>query len=124
MNIFLIILGAAILFGVLLEAFESIILPRRVTRRFRLTRVFYRATWMPWRAIGRKMGSLKTRESFYSYFGPLSLLLFLVVWACGLLIGFACFILAAGPPTETYRIPIHFSDALYYQRNEFLHAGA
>ena len=55
MNIFLVIVGTAILFAVLLEAFESIILPRRVTRRFRLTRLFYRLTWIPWRALGRRM---------------------------------------------------------------------
>jgi Ion channel len=123
MNIFLVIVGSAILISVLLEAFESIILPRRVTRRFRITRVFYRLTWMPWRAIGRGMHSAKRRESFYSYFGPMSLLFLLVIWAFGLLVGFACLILAAGPPAETYRIPIHFSDALYISGTNFFTLG-
>ena len=123
MNIVLIIVGLAILFGVLLEAFESIILPRRVTRRFRLTRLFYRMSWIPWRAIGRRMNSIKTRESFFSYFGPMSLLFLLVLWAISLVVGFAFLILAAGPPAETYKAPIHFVDALYISGTNFFTLG-
>jgi hypothetical protein len=123
MNIVLIIVGLAILFGVLLEAFESIILPRRVTRRFRLTRLFYRMSWIPWRAIGRRFSSIKTRESFFSYFGPMSLLFLLVLWAISLVVGFAFLILAAGPPTETYKAPIHFVDALYISGTNFFTLG-
>ena len=44
--------GAALILLVLWEAFETIVLPRRVTRRVRLTRLFYRATWRPWVALG------------------------------------------------------------------------
>jgi Ion channel len=123
MNVALIIVGIAILSGVLLEAFESIILPRRVTRRFRLTRLFYRMTWIPWRAIGRRMKSVNTRESFFSYFGPMSLLALLVLWAISLVLGFALLILAAGPPTETYKTPIHFPDALYISGTNFFTLG-
>jgi hypothetical protein len=123
MNAALIILGLAILFAVLLEAFESIILPRRVTRRFRLTRVFYRMSWIPWRAFGRRLKAIKTRESFFSYFGPMSLLFLLVFWAIGLVVGFAFLILAAGPPTETYKVPIHFADALYISGTNFFTLG-
>ena len=123
MNVALIISGIAILSGVLLEAFESIILPRRVTRRFRLTRLFYRMTWVPWRAIGRRMKSINTRESFFSYFGPMSLLALLVLWAISMVVGFAFLILAAGPPTETYKAPIHLADALYISGTNFFTLG-
>jgi hypothetical protein len=123
MNIVLTVIGLAILFAVLLEAFESIILPRRVTRRFRLTRVFYRMSWIPWRAFGRRLNAAKTRESFFSYFGPMSLLFLLVFWAASMVIGFAFLILAAGPPTETYKAPIHFSDALYISGTNFFTLG-
>ncbi len=40
--------GVILIAVVLWEGFETIILPRRVTRRFRLTRLFYRHTWRPW----------------------------------------------------------------------------
>src|SRR5437660_12486528 len=47
MRIVVVLLSVLLIFGILLDAFESIVLPRRVTRRFRITRVFYRTTWIP-----------------------------------------------------------------------------
>ncbi len=44
MKILLALPGAAIILVVLWEAFETIVFPRRVTRRVRLTRLFYRFT--------------------------------------------------------------------------------
>jgi hypothetical protein len=117
------IAGFLILFAVLLDAFEAIILPRRVTRRFRLTRFFYRATWLPWRAIGLRMKSGKTRESFFSYYGPLSLLILLTVWAIGLIVGFALLILAAGPPAVPYPAAFNFFSTLYISGTNFFTLG-
>jgi hypothetical protein len=80
--------GAALILLVLWEAFETIVLPRRVTRRVRLTRLFYRATWKPWVALFGRVRPAKRRESYLSYYGPLSLLALLVVWAITLIAGF------------------------------------
>ena len=55
--------GVAIFLIVLWEAFEAIILPRRVTRRFRLTRVFYKFTWTNWKSLTRLIPSRKNRET-------------------------------------------------------------
>ena len=89
MSAFAGLLGGAIIVLVLWDAFESIVLPRRVTRRFRLTRLFYRSTWRPWSWVARRLSPGKVREGTLSAYGPLSLLLLLVVWASGLTIGFA-----------------------------------
>jgi len=89
MRILIGVLGALFIFVVVLDAFETIVLPRRVTRRFRLTRFFYMLTWMPWSKIARRMRSNKRRESFLSFFGPLSLIALLTVWAFGLVSGFS-----------------------------------
>ena len=56
MRILVAILGIALLLIVLWDAFETIVLPRRVTRKLRLTRLFYRSTWRPWRAPARAAG--------------------------------------------------------------------
>jgi hypothetical protein len=117
------IFGFLILFAVLLDAFEAIILPRRVTRRFRITRLFYRSTWRPWRAIGLRMKSAKNRESFFSYYGPLSLLILLTVWAIGLIAGFALLILAAGPPAVPYPYNFDFFSTLYISGTNFFTLG-
>jgi voltage-gated potassium channel Kch len=81
---------------ILWDVFETIILPRRITRRFRLARLFYRSTWIPWSAVARCMKAGSRRETFLSYFGPLSLLVLFGVWAAGLMLGFAILHMAIG----------------------------
>ena len=45
------VLGALLILVILWEAFETIVLPRRVTRRFRFAVLFYRITWSLLRMI-------------------------------------------------------------------------
>lgn len=80
--------GFALIATVLWDAFETIVLPRRAGRRFRLTRYFYLLTWRPWSAVLRRWPNSDGRERSLSYYGPLSLLLLLAVWAIGLVVGF------------------------------------
>ncbi|MHB8484433.1 MAG: potassium channel family protein [Candidatus Acidiferrales bacterium] len=90
------IIGLAVLVVILWDVFETIILPRRVTRRFRIVRLFYRYTWIPWSRVARAFRRGSRRESFLSYFGPLSLLALFVVWAVGLIFAFALLHFGAG----------------------------
>ena len=96
MKVFVGILGLLLMLGTLWETFESIILPRRVTRRFRLTRLFYQVTWKAWSASNRMLRTKKLKESHLSYFGPLSLLILFAVWAFALILAFAMLHWAAG----------------------------
>jgi hypothetical protein len=81
--------GLALIVVMLFDAFESVLLPRRVTHSFRLIRLFYRYTWQIWRQLARLVSSPRHRETFLSFFGPLSLLVLFGTWAIGLIIGFA-----------------------------------
>jgi hypothetical protein len=90
--------GIACLFAVLLDAFQTIILPRRASGRFRLTRVFYIVTWKPWVFFARRLRDPRRRESAFSYYGPLSLIFLLVVWAGAMVIGFALIFYSLGSP--------------------------
>jgi Ion channel len=83
------VIGIAIIIVVLWEAFETVILPRRVARRFRLTVFYYRTTWFVWRRAAHAIGKRARRESFLSFYGPLSLLMLFVVWAIAIIGGFA-----------------------------------
>ena len=98
MNALSLIAGLLCLSEVLVDAFQTIILPRRASGRLRISRVFLTAAWVPWRAIAGRMRQTRSRESFLSYFGPLSLLLLVVVWACGLIVGFALLFHSLGSP--------------------------
>jgi Ion channel len=89
MKPFEITLGVFIVITVLWDAFESVVLPRRVTRKFRIARIFYVTTWGAWSAIARSLRPSKFREVFLSVFGPLSILALLFTWAAGLILGFA-----------------------------------
>ena len=82
-------LGGVLLAVILWDAFETIILPRRVTRRFRLTGAFYRYTAAPWLLVARHMKPGRRREGFLGVFGPLSILALFGVWAGGLILSFA-----------------------------------
>ncbi len=115
--------GFALVAIVLWDAFEAIVLPRRVTRRFRLTRLFYRSTWLPWRAVANWMPSGKRRESFLGFFGPLSLLVLLGVWATGLVAGFALLQRGAGPLNKTWNGPTSFGTYLYLSGTSFFTLG-
>src|SRR5206468_2223343 len=93
---FYLILGIVLIAGVLWEAFETIVLPRRVTRRFRLTKLFYRSTWFPWSGLAGFIHTKRRRETPLGFFGPLSLLFLLVFWAGMLILGFALLDYALG----------------------------
>ena len=82
------VIGAALILLVLWESFETLVLPRRVTRRLRMTRLYYRASWGFWRRIGRQHPGQR-RENYLSVFAPLSLLLLLAIWVGGVVLGFA-----------------------------------
>jgi len=100
MTIIAFIAGVLLLLSVLMDAFETIILPRRASRKWRITRMFFILTWGPWRAAACLTRNPKKRESLLSFFGPLSLPLLLAVWASGLLGGFALLYYGIGSPFE------------------------
>jgi hypothetical protein len=88
--------GVAIFLIVLWDAFESIILPRRVTRKFRLTRLFFKTTWKCWKFVMCLAASPKKREALLGFYGPLSLLVLVGVWAVGLVFSFGLMQYGAG----------------------------
>jgi Ion channel len=74
---------------VLWDAFETVVLPRRASFRFRMTRFFYAVIWPPFAAAGRRIRNPMARDNFLSVFGPASLILLLALWAVTLVFGFA-----------------------------------
>jgi hypothetical protein len=123
MHIFAAILGIGIILSVLLDAFETIVLPRRIKRSFRLTAWFYRNTWMHWVHLSRLIRVNGWRENFLGYFGPLSLILLLVLWALGLIFGFALTQFGLGEHLRLGQEPISFGILLYHSGETFFTLG-
>jgi len=123
MHAFAIIAGAAIIFVVLLDAFENVVLPRRVQRHFRITNWFYRTTWRPWRTLASHIQSQTQREALLSYFGPLSLIGLLGLWAGSLIFGFALLEYGSGAHLFSQNVPITFPVLLYSSGETFFTLG-
>jgi hypothetical protein len=118
-----VILGLVIIFMVLLDAFETVVLPRRVTRHFRLTAWFYRRTWIPWRKIAGRIRTSSRQQNFLGYFGPLSLILLLEFWAASLILGFALLQYGIGGHEQLSHEPITFGRIIYHSGQTFFTLG-
>ena len=112
------IAGMVIFLVVAWDAFEVIILPRRVTRKFRLTRFYYRSTWGVWKAVARTFSSRKL-----GFFGPISLLFLIGVWAIGLILSFGMMQYGAGSAVNlTALTPSLYTD-IYLSGTTFFTLG-
>jgi Ion channel len=88
MTLLVTLFAVALIVATLWDTFETMVLPRRVTRRFRFARVFVRGLWELWLLAARRLRSRRPRESLLSLFGPLTLIMLLATWATLLVIGF------------------------------------
>jgi hypothetical protein len=118
-----IVLGCVIIGAVLLDAFETVVLPRRVTRHFRLTAWFYRQTWVPWKRIAAHIRKPSRQQSFLGYFGPLSLILLMGFWAAGLIFGFALLQHGVGGHEQLGNEPLTYGRILYHSGETFFTLG-
>ena len=115
--------GLIIIGVVLLDAFETVVLPRRVTRQFKLTAWFYRRTWIPWQRIAAHIRTPARQQSFLGYFGPLSLIMLLAFWAAGLIFGFSLLQYGIGGHEQLGNEPITFARILYHSGETFFTLG-
>lgn len=101
MPILFAVVGVVLILIVLWDAFETVVLPRRVTRRVSLARIYYRFTWLSWARMIRSLFAGKRQATYLSFYGPLSLIVLLMLWATGLIIGFGLFHWASGSTIKT-----------------------
>src|SRR5215469_2498889 len=123
MVVFTTILGFAIILAVLLDAFETVVLPRRVSRHFRLTAWFFRYVWVPWLLLARLIKSPTRRETFLGYFGPLFSIVLLVAWAACLIFGFTLLQYGLGEHVRLGNEPVTFGMLLYHSGETFFTLG-
>ncbi len=124
MHIAAVIVGALITLGVLLDAFETVVLPRRVRRTsLRISSWFYRFTWAPFAKLASHIQSQTRRETLLGYFGPLSMIALLGVWACSLILGFALAQFGAGEHVASPYVELNFRTLLYQSGQTFFTLG-
>ena len=123
MSIWAVVGGLVLIAFVLWDAFETIILSRRVSRRIRLASLFYRLTWPAWRSIGMGMQPGNPRENYLSIYGPLSLIGLLVLWAVSLITSFALLLWGLGAPIQRIAGTEGFPEYLYFSGTTFFTLG-
>jgi len=118
------VVGVVLIGVVLLDAFETIVLPRRATRRLRLARLVPRSLWRLWSGPrGDPGAAASNRETYLSFYGPSALFLLIGVWITGLIGGFALLLLGLGTPLVATGGDAGFGTAMYGSGTTFFTLG-
>jgi len=113
------LLGVGLLVFVLQDAFEVMLLPRRVTRRWRLTGVYFQVTWAFWTLTAKLIPAGPRRERFLSIYGALSMMLLFSLWAATLILAFGLIQWVAqqaggAAPTSDVREQVYLSGVTFF----------
>lgn len=109
-----IVVGWLLILGALNDIFQSVLVPRAVGRRFRISFLVWRILWNLWPKLGWFLHPRKheAREDFLAIFAPFALVVLMVTWASFELTGYALIYWAH---RESFGPPLHsFSDSLYF----------
>src|SRR5258708_25889848 len=123
MMIVAVIVGILGILIILMDAFETIVLPRLVVRNLRFAIIFYRFTWQIWSFIGRRMREGSRREYYLSFYGPLSLLLLMITWAGIFIVAFALIHWGLQLPIASPNLSYIFGRYLYFSGTTFVTLG-
>ncbi len=118
------IAGFVLILVILMDAFETVVLPRRIRRTFfRISSRFYKRSWRLWTRVGLRIKSPNRREGFLAYYGPISLFPLLGFWAFGLILGFACVQYGLGEHITLANEKITFGKVVYLSGETFFTLG-
>lgn len=80
--------GIVLVAIVLYDVFETVVVPRKTGRRFRMAPLVTVFAWPIWRRIGLRLQPAWRREDFLATFAPLIIIVLLVTWVSALIFGF------------------------------------
>ena len=115
--------GLLIWVGVMWDGFATIVLPRTVAPIQRLSGRFYTRSWRFWAAIARRIRGQELRLSFLAVYGPISVMLLLVIWAVLAVVAFALIYRGLGSRFEENGLPVDFATLFYMSGSTFLTLG-
>src|SRR3954453_5878485 len=129
MHVVAVAAGLSIILIVLSDAFATIVLPRRVNRRFSPSRLALLVAWRFWSSLARHLRGGDGREGagrqsdFLGVFGPLALLGLVGLWATGLVFGFALLLWGIQPPSAGVGATSEFGTLVYLSGATFFTVG-
>src|SRR3989449_5478583 len=116
-----IILGIIVVGYILNDVFQSVVVPRPTPARYRLTRWIVRPGWRAWRTIGLRARSTAERERVLGIYAPLVVVVLLVLWLFGLVLGFG--LIFDGLRAQLHPLVQDFPTALYFGGTSVLTIG-
>jgi hypothetical protein len=115
--------GLLLLAILLWDAYETILLPRRLPGDLRVSRLVLRSLWKAWKALGRKIRVRSERELFLSFYAQISLIVLFGVWAAGLIVAFASLHWSLGSRLDAPRGLAGLAADLYMSGTTFFTLG-
>jgi len=113
-----------LLLGILLwDAYETILLPRRLPGDIRVSRLVLRSLWKVWKALALRIRVRSKRELFLSFYAQLSLIVLFGIWAAGLIVAFASLHWALGSQLDAPRGLAGLAADLYMSGTTFFTLG-
>lgn len=107
--------GAILVLLVVNDVFQSVIVPRAVGKRFRISFVVYRGLWMVWPRLASLFygARMEDREDFLALYAPFTLVVLLLVWTTCSICGYALLSWACrdgfAPPLRSFGEALYFS---------------
>jgi hypothetical protein len=115
------IVGIVLLVLVMIDVFQSVVLPRRSGSVLRFSPYLIAILWPIWQRIGLRLQPAWRREDFLGTFAPLAIVLMLVVWAATLIFGFG---LTAHALADQFQPPVgDYPTAFYIAGTSLLTIG-
>jgi len=121
MHILAVIVGLFLVVTVLLDAFETIVLPRTVMRRIRLSNSFWDFAAKMYRKVGKRRPTPR-RQALLVAWAPFVLLLLIVIWAFAVILGWAFVHWGLQTPFKGDEVD-SFSQDFYFSGVTFLTLG-
>jgi hypothetical protein len=113
MHVLVGVLGGVLVGLMLLEIFVAFLLPRRVKRDPKIVRTVFAYAWRPWRRLARMLPA-QTADTMLGIYGPVGLIVNLVLWVSLMMLGYACLQWADGSHLGVMHHAVSFGDDLYY----------
>ena len=113
-NVFFGLAGVLLVLATVNDVFQSVIVPRAVGKRFRISFLVFRGSWYLWPKMAWALHGPKAeeREDFLALYAPFTLVLLLLVWTACAILGYG---LLAWVFRDGFVPPLHsFGEALYF----------
>jgi hypothetical protein len=105
-------LGVLVILATLIDVFQSVVTPRPVAGRFRISRYATRALWAGSRWLALRARNPRRRESLLGSFGPAIVLVYLLIWLALLILGYGLLFNALADQVRPH--PTDLASSMYF----------